>query len=129
VDRGIFLNISFIIMRPLHNQSYCNISMKNGSNVIITVWKGIKCNYKNWMHFLYFYKRVKAWTEEYFCMKRCASVEKYLSNNPEKMQSLSWSFQKCNQHYKGDNSMKIIILQWTSVFCDAYLKYHENHKD
>ena len=28
-------NISFIIMWPLHNQSYCNISMKNGSNVII----------------------------------------------------------------------------------------------
>ena len=26
---------SFIIMWPLHNQSYCNISMKNGSNVII----------------------------------------------------------------------------------------------
>ena len=27
--------ISFLIMWPLHNQSYCNISMKNGSNVII----------------------------------------------------------------------------------------------
>ena len=31
-------NISFIIMWPLHNQSYCNISMKNGSNVIIVTW-------------------------------------------------------------------------------------------
>jgi hypothetical protein len=29
------LNISFIIMWSLHNQSYCNVSMKNGSNVII----------------------------------------------------------------------------------------------
>jgi hypothetical protein len=28
-------NITFIIMWPLHNQSYCNISMKNWSNVII----------------------------------------------------------------------------------------------
>ena len=28
-------NISVIIMWPLHNQSNCNISMKNGSNVII----------------------------------------------------------------------------------------------
>jgi hypothetical protein len=27
-----------IIMWPLHNQSYCNISMKNGSNVIISLW-------------------------------------------------------------------------------------------
>ena len=34
-------NITFIIMWPLHNQSYCNISMKNGSNVIITLWKEI----------------------------------------------------------------------------------------
>ena len=32
-------NISFIIMWPLHNQSYCNISMQNGSNVIIVNWK------------------------------------------------------------------------------------------
>ena len=32
-------NISFIIMWPLHNQPYCNISMKNGSNVIIRNWK------------------------------------------------------------------------------------------
>ena len=31
-------NISFIIMWPFHNQSYCNISMKNGSNVIIVTW-------------------------------------------------------------------------------------------
>ena len=31
-------NISFIITWPLHNQSYCNISMKNGSNVIIQKW-------------------------------------------------------------------------------------------
>jgi hypothetical protein len=31
--------ITFIIMWPLHNQSYCNISMKNGSNVIITHYK------------------------------------------------------------------------------------------
>jgi hypothetical protein len=30
-------NISFIIMWPLHNQSYCNISMKNRSNVIISI--------------------------------------------------------------------------------------------
>ena len=29
-------NFSFIIMWPLHNQSYCNISIKNGSNVIIS---------------------------------------------------------------------------------------------
>jgi hypothetical protein len=29
----------FIIMWPLHNESYCNISMKNGSNVIILKWK------------------------------------------------------------------------------------------
>ena len=28
------VNISFIIMWPLHSQSYCNISMKNRSNVI-----------------------------------------------------------------------------------------------
>jgi hypothetical protein len=27
-------NISFIIMWPLHNQSYCNISMKNGSKSV-----------------------------------------------------------------------------------------------
>jgi hypothetical protein len=26
-------------MWPLHNQSYCNISMKNGSNVIIVSWR------------------------------------------------------------------------------------------
>ena len=31
-------NISFIIMWPLHNQSYCNISMKNRSNVIICIF-------------------------------------------------------------------------------------------
>ena len=31
-------NISFIIMWQLHNQSYCNIAMKNGSNVNITIW-------------------------------------------------------------------------------------------
>jgi hypothetical protein len=31
-------NITFIIMWPLNNQSYCNISMKNGSNVIIPVY-------------------------------------------------------------------------------------------
>jgi hypothetical protein len=31
-------NISFIIMWPLHNQAYCNISMKNGSKVIIRLW-------------------------------------------------------------------------------------------
>jgi hypothetical protein len=34
-------NISFIIMWPLHNQSYCNISMKNGSNVIINRYNSI----------------------------------------------------------------------------------------
>ena len=38
-------NITFIIMWPLHNQSYCNISMKNGSNVIIWIihnqWIGV----------------------------------------------------------------------------------------
>jgi hypothetical protein len=49
-------NISFIIMWPLHKQSYCNISMKNGSNVIIrNLNRGIikfccLYNYKNWMH-------------------------------------------------------------------------------
>ena len=37
----VMWNISFIIMWPLHNQSYCNISMKNGSNVIIIKWKTI----------------------------------------------------------------------------------------
>ena len=32
-------NIIFIIMWPLHSQSYCNISMKNGSNVMIVMYK------------------------------------------------------------------------------------------
>ena len=36
-------NISFIVMWPLHNQSYCSISMKNGSNVII--YRYTKLNY------------------------------------------------------------------------------------
>jgi hypothetical protein len=33
-------------MWPLHNQSYCHISMKNGSNVIIT-WYKISAYWKN----------------------------------------------------------------------------------
>jgi hypothetical protein len=37
-------------MWPLHNQSYCNISMKNRSNVIIKKWE------ENIRHFLWFMK-------------------------------------------------------------------------
>jgi hypothetical protein len=35
-------------MWPLHNQSYCNISMKNGNNVITKQWKTNKIpDYRN----------------------------------------------------------------------------------
>ena len=36
---------SLIIMWPLHSQSYCNISMKNGSNVIILEWSSNICRH------------------------------------------------------------------------------------
>jgi hypothetical protein len=42
-------NISFIIMWPLHNQSYCNISMKNESNVIIMIWD-IDLTFGRWVY-------------------------------------------------------------------------------
>ena len=40
-------NISFIIMWPLHNQAYCNISMKNGSNVIISKYSQSNADIKH----------------------------------------------------------------------------------
>jgi hypothetical protein len=43
-------NIAFIIMWPLHNQSYCNISMKNGSNVIMKTWQDISLAYAKSSH-------------------------------------------------------------------------------
>jgi hypothetical protein len=43
---------SLIIMWPLHSQSYCNISMKNGSNVIMLDVIGTDCivSYKSNYH-------------------------------------------------------------------------------
>ena len=55
-------NISFIIMWPLHNQSYCNMSMKNGSNVIIVIWKPYDWDsFYNFSYFFYDFLIQPAW--------------------------------------------------------------------
>ena len=52
-------NITFIIMWPLHNQSYCNISMKNWSNVIIDYFCHLLINFTitNYFYHLLFRDR------------------------------------------------------------------------
>jgi phosphatidylglycerophosphate synthase len=40
-------NISFIILWPLLRQSYCNISMKYGINIIINLWTFFNSKWKS----------------------------------------------------------------------------------
>jgi hypothetical protein len=105
---------AFIIMWPLHAQSYCNISMKNGNNVII-----LNCIFTFWNTPWY------SWRMAEFALNNNHSLLLYLLNIKQSQQrrldinilASPWIIFKSDVLHSNKNQTKKCIQFLNNVKC------------
>jgi hypothetical protein len=109
------VNISFIIMWPLHSHSYCSISMKNGSNVVINnlflLIKGLLADH-DVIHLFYVYFRMRV------SMEKINNNEIYNNKMKESFPPTVQLTKLTNKKWKGQNNMEYsfnIITKWINI--------------